>query len=59
MHLFNLSTFHVVIVYEKKTELRNIKRKYKMRDCQHTLFSSSTEALSLTLPNIILQKDLI
>ena len=35
------------------------KMKYKIRDCQYTLFSSSTEVSSLALPNIIFQKDLI
>ena len=35
----------------RKQNYRENKRKYNIRDCQCTLFSSSTEVSSLTLPN--------
>ena len=70
----NLSTFHVskdychargnlITFYDKKTTehegLKRKKRKYNIRYYQSTLFSRSNEVLSPTVPNIILQKDLV
>ena len=48
-------TVPLISLYDKETERRELKkkRKYNLRDCQFTLFSSSTELSSPTLPNII------
>ena len=43
----------------RKENYRGNKRKCNIRDCPCIVFSSSTEVSSLTVPNIILYKDLI